>query len=294
MGHRKVLLRTWLFGILAIVAGFCAPARADGAPLSASAERELKPKDGFKECEQCPEMVVVPAGAFTMSSPAGEPKREAFEGSQHLVTIPRPFAVGRFAVTFDEWDACVADGGCDGYRPSDQGWGRGRLPVINVSWNDAKVYVAWLSRKTGNSYRLLSEAEREYITRAGTTTPFWWGSSISTQQANYNGNFVYDGGLKGEYRQRTVTVDSFAPNPWGLYQVHGNVFEWVEDCWNDSYQDAPTDGSAWTEGHCDRHVLRGGAWDSFPQFLRSADRRWDIVGRRFTIIGFRVARTLAS
>jgi formylglycine-generating enzyme required for sulfatase activity len=234
--------------------------------------------------------VVVLAGSFTMSSPQSEPKREPFEGSQHRVTIARPFAVGRFAVTFDEWDACVADGGCNGYEPNDEGWGRGRRPVINVSWNDAKTYVGWLSHKTGKSYRLLTEAEREYVTRAGTTTPFWWGSSISTQQANYNGNYVYNNGLKGEYRQRTIPVDSFAPNPWGLYQVHGNVMEWVEDCWNDGYQGAPTDGSAWTSGNCNRRVLRGGAWDSLPQFLRSADRRWDITVRRFIIIGFRVGR----
>jgi formylglycine-generating enzyme required for sulfatase activity len=293
MCHRSVFLRTLLFCILVVVGGVSAPPHADGAPLSASAEHALKPKDSFKECEQCPEMVVVPAGSFTMSSPQSEPKREPFEGSQHRVTISFPFAVGRFAVTFDEWDACVADGGCNGYKPNDHGWGRGRLPIINVSWNDAKAYVAWLSHKTGKSYRLLSEAEREYITRAGTMTPFWWGSSISTQQANYNGNYVYNNGLKGEYRQKTVPVDSFAPNPWGLYQVHGNVMEWAEDCWNDSYRGAPTDGSAWTSGNCDRHVLRGGAWDSLPQFLRSADRRWDITARRFTIIGFRVGRTLA-
>ena len=118
-------------------------------------------------------MVVVPAGSFIMSSPASEPKREAFEGQQHPVTIARPFTVGRFAVTFDEWDACVADGGCNGYKPNDEGWGRGRRPVVNVSWNDAKAYVEWLSHKTAKSYRLLSEAEREYIARAGTMTPFW-------------------------------------------------------------------------------------------------------------------------
>jgi formylglycine-generating enzyme required for sulfatase activity len=129
----------------------------------------------FKECENCPEMVVVPSGSFTMGSPASEEGRGNEEGPQHSVTLAKPFAVGRFAVTFDEWDACVADGGCNGHRPDDKGWGRGRQPVINVSWADAKAYVAWLSRKTGKPYRLLSEAEREYVTRAGTTTPFWWG-----------------------------------------------------------------------------------------------------------------------
>jgi formylglycine-generating enzyme required for sulfatase activity len=211
--------------------------------------------DVFKECATCPEMVVVPAGTLTMGSPESEPGRSTDEGPQHAVTFARPFAVGRFAVTFDEWDACATDGGCGGNRPSDQGWGRGRRPAINVSWNDAKAYVAWLSRKTGKTYRLPSEAEREYVTRAGTTTPFWWGSSISTSQANYNGNYTYGGGARGEYREKTLPVDTFQPNPWGLYQVHGNVSEWVEDCWNDS---APSDGSAWTSGDCSSRVVRGG------------------------------------
>jgi hypothetical protein len=157
------------------------------APLTAAQERALKPKDSFKECERCPEMVVVPAGSFTMGSPLDEKQRNSDESPQHRVTFDRPFAVGKFAVTFEEWDACVGGGGCNGYRPSDEGWGRGRQPAINVSWNDAKSYVAWLSRQTGTTYRLLSEAEREYVTRAGTATPFWWGSSISSQQANYDG-----------------------------------------------------------------------------------------------------------
>jgi formylglycine-generating enzyme required for sulfatase activity len=263
------------------------------SPLSPERERALKAKDSFKECEQCPEMVVVPAGAFSMGSPASEPERDSDEGPQHQVTISRPFAVGRFAITFDEWDACVADGGCNGYRSHDGGWGRGRRPVIHVNWNDAKAYVAWLSRKTGKSYRLLSEAEREYVTRAGTSTPFWWGSSISTGQANYEGNYVYNNGSKGEYRQRTMPVDSFQPNPWGLYQVHGNVWEWTEDCWNGSYSGAPADGTAWTGGDCSRRVLRGGSWDGDPQFLRSAFRsRKPPSDGRFSKFGFRFGRTL--
>jgi formylglycine-generating enzyme required for sulfatase activity len=137
-------------------------------------------------------------------------------------------------LTFDEWDACVADGGCNGYKPVDEGWGQGKHPVINVNWDDVKAYAAWLSRKTGKSYRLLSEAEREYVTRAGSTTPFWWGSSITPKQANYDGTAepYRGGGSKGEYRRRTVPVDSFEPNLWGFYNVHGNVWEWTEDCWN--------------------------------------------------------------
>src|SRR5438552_2988942 len=160
-------------------------ASTEAAPLSPMQEKALKPKDTFKECANCPEMVVVPAGSFTRGSPTSEPGHSADEGPQHTVTIARPFAVGRFAVTFDEWDACVAAGGCKGYKPADEGWGRGRRPVINVSWEDAKGYVAWLSQATGKTYRLLSETEREYVARAGTTPPFWLGATISTEQANY-------------------------------------------------------------------------------------------------------------
>jgi formylglycine-generating enzyme required for sulfatase activity len=195
------------------------------------------------------------------------------------VAFAQQLAVGRFALTFDEWDACAADGGCGGYKSSDQGWGRGRRPVINVSWDDAKAYVAWLSNKIGKTYRLLSEAEREYVTRAGTTTPFWWGSSISTSQANYNGDFTYGGGAKGEYRAKTLPVDTFQPNPWGLYQ-------------EDNYKGAPPDGSARTSGDCSRRVLRGGSWDSKAQNLRSALRHGGTTDGRDNDFGFRVGRTL--
>jgi len=235
-------------------------------------------------------MVVVPAGSFTMGSPESEEGRYDDEGPQHLVTIARPFAVGRFSVTFDEWDACVGDGGCGSYRPEDEGWSRGRRPVINVSRDDAKTYVSWLSKKTGKDYRLLSEAEREYVTRAGTTTPFWWGASISSNQANYNGSYIA-GGAKGRYR-KTKPVDSFEANPFGLYQVHGNVKEWTEDCYHDSYTGAPTDGSAWTSGKCGYRVLRGGSWFINPRYLRAAYRSSDFSGLRDRSIGFRVARTL--
>ncbi|MBZ0148885.1 MAG: SUMF1/EgtB/PvdO family nonheme iron enzyme [Pseudorhodoplanes sp.] len=261
--------------------------------LSSARERSLKAKDTFKECDRCPEMVVVPAGEFTMGSPSTETGRESGESPEHRVTIARPFAIGRFAVTFEEWDACVAGGGCDGYKPWDNGWGRARHPVINVSWNDAKNYIAWLSRITGKSYRLASEAEREYVTRAGTNTPFWWGKSISSRQANYNGTNVYDKGVKGEYRQKTVPVNSFEPNPWSLYQMHGNVWEWMEDCLNDTYKDAPSNGSAWTAGDCRRRVLRGGSWVSSPAHLRSASRYGVNADGRVSNVGFRVVRVLS-
>jgi formylglycine-generating enzyme required for sulfatase activity len=256
-------------------------------PLSPERERPLKPKDSFKECGKCPEMVAVPAGSFTMGSPAREPHRHDNEGPQHLVTLAKPFAVGRFAVTFDEWEACIAEGGCNSYRPGDESWGRGRRPVFNVSWDDSRAYVAWLSKKAGKIYRLLSEAEREYVTRAGTTTPFWWGSSISTSHANY----LYFGGYTYG-NVKTLPVDSFKPNPWGLYQVHGNVWEWTEDCYQDNYNGAPTDGSARTSGDCRYHVMRGGSRGNGSQDLRAAARGGSTGGNRNHDIGFRVGRTL--
>jgi formylglycine-generating enzyme required for sulfatase activity len=236
-------------------------------------------------CPVCPEMVVAPAGTFTMGSPPSEPDRSSGE-AQVPVTIARPFAVDKFAVTFDQWDACVADGACNGYRPSDMAWGGGNRPVITVSWDDAKAYAAWLSRKTGKTYRLLSEAEREYVTRAGTTTPFWWGSSITPRQANY-------GGTKGESRGRTVPVDSFEANPWGLFNVHGNVSEWTEDCWNDSNQGNPGNGSARTADDCKYRVVRGGSWFDDPQYLRAAYRYRATTDAQAYFIGFRLARTLS-
>jgi formylglycine-generating enzyme required for sulfatase activity len=253
--------------------------------------RPLRVKDVFKSCDACPEMVVVPPGSFTMGSPANEPSRSTAEGPQRVVTLAKPFAVSRFAVTFAEWDACVADRGCNGYRPADEGWDRGRRPVINVSWHDAKAYVTWLSRKTGRPYRLLSEAEREYVARAGTSTPFWFGATVSPQQANYDASRAYNGGPTGDNRERTVLVDSFAANPWGLYQVHGNVWEWVEDCWHADYTNAPSDGAA-VGGECTRRVLRGGSWVDAPGFLRSAFRKGDQAAARDQSIGFRVATPL--
>ena len=259
----------------------------------------VKPGSGqsFRDCSNCPEMVVVPEGSFTMGSPESEPERESrlrgTESPQHRVQILKPFAVGKFSVTFVEWDACVADDGCNGYKPADRGWGRADRPAINVSWNDAKTYVAWLNKKTGKDYRLLTESEREYVTRAGTTTPFWWGSSITPEQANYDGSYTYAGGRKGEYRQKTVPVKSFQPNPWGLYQVHGNVWEWVEDCWSDNYNGAPRDGSARTAEKCSVRVLRGGSWDINPRYLRAAYRdEGNLAGYRSRNTGLRVARTL--
>jgi formylglycine-generating enzyme required for sulfatase activity len=261
-------------------------------PLGAVEEQALKPRDSFTECAHCPEVVVIPAGNFLMGSPAGEQGRMSNEGPQSAVTFARPFAAGKYAVTFEEWDACVDAGGCNGYRPSDEGRPRGRHPVVNVSWEDAQAYAAWLSKSTGKTYRLLSEAEREYVTRAGTTTPFWWGASISTKQANYDGTVTYGDGEKGEYRQRSLPVDAFAANAFGLHQVHGNIQEWVADCWRSTYQNAASDGAASNAGDCGRRVLRGGSWYDGPQLLRAAARSAFYPAYRSNKIGFRVARSL--
>ena len=253
--------------------------------------KTLEPGTVFQDCPECPEIVVVPSGEFMMGSPDSEPDREDDEGPVHRVTIPASFAVGKYEVTFDEWDACVAAGGCS-HKPEDKGWGRGRRPVINVSWDDAQEYVRWLSKKTGKTYRLLSEAEWEYVARAGTTTPFHTGATISPSQANFNGNKTYNGSTKGEYRKRTIPVGSFGANQFGLHDVHGNVYEWVQDCWIDNYKGAPSDGRAWTAGDCSRRVLRGGSWDGIPWFLRSSGRFGGWAGGRADSSGFRVARTL--
>jgi cell division septation protein DedD len=163
---------------------------------------------------------------------------------------------------------------------------------MNVNWDDAKQYVRWLSRRTGRDYRLPSEAEWEYAARAGTTTAFHFGDRISPSQVNYNSNYSYNGGAKGRYRKRTVAVGSFPANAFGLHDVHGNIFEWVEDCWNGSYGGAPSDGNAWTTGDCSRRVLRGGSWLGKPRHLRAAQRFKITTGYSSSSVGFRVARTL--
>jgi len=250
-------------------------------------------------CSFCPELVVAPAGQFQMGSPNSEPSREPWlrgvESPQVSITVPSAFAVGRYSVTFDEWDACVNDGGCNGHRPSDNGWGRGNRPVINVSWQDAKAYIDWLSRKTGRAYRLPSEAEREYVTRAGTVTPFWFGVRVTINDANYDGTTIYDGGgERGIFRERTVPVNSFRPNPWGLFNVHGNVWEWAEDCWTTSLQGHAGQSTPRLQGDCSQRVRRGGAWFGIPTSIRSASRAFAGQNERKNETGFRVVRTIGN
>ena len=255
-------------------------------PLLSPREQALQPKDMFRECSKCPQMIVVPTGKFAMGSEASEPGRAVDESPRHTVTIGHLFAVAQFDVTFDEWDACVADGGCGGNNPSDQGWGRGRRPVINVSWDDAKAYVLWLSKLTGKTYRLLTEAEYEYTARAGTTTPYPWGNAVGTNNANCAGcGSQWDG-------KQTAPVGSFAPNAFGLYDMVGNVWQWAEDCYHPSFDGAPADGSAWTTGECKHHVVRGGSWNGTPDCIRTANRYNCTDVNPGGTRGFRVARTL--
>jgi formylglycine-generating enzyme required for sulfatase activity len=265
----------------------------------AVAQRRDEPNDAlghqFRDCPTCPEMIVVPGGEFLMGSPERERGRGKDEGPQHKVVFARPFAVGRYEVTFAQWDACVGESGCT-HKPGDEGWGRGRRPVINVSWPDAQQFVAWLTKKTGKPYRLLSEAEWEYAARAASKLaddppPFSTGATVNYKQANYDANFVYNGGRMGVYRQKTLDVGSLPKNAFGLYDMHGNVWEWVEDCYHDSYTGAPTDGSA-VGGTCTLRILRGGAWNYQPQYLRSAYRYATAPAVRMENAGFRVARSL--
>src|SRR5216684_966053 len=266
-------------------------------PLSRNEEFALRPMDQFKECELCPEMVVVPAGQFLMGANDGESGSTPDERPQHRINFAQPFSVGRFPVTLSEWDACVAAGGCSDH-PADQGWGRGRQPVIGIQWDDAQEYPAWLNRTTGRTYRLLSEAEREYVARARTTTAYWWGDLFEPTQANcaFGSRELSPANMGGVQkpiaRAQTLPVESFTPNPWGLYQVHGNVYDWVEDCWNDNYDGAPSDGSAWMSGNCSGHVLRGGAFSRKPQAARSAARVWFGSPNRLVYMSVRVARGL--
>ncbi len=255
--------------------------------LGADAERALKPGQSFKECaKDCPEMVVVPAGAFLMGSPPNEPGRFDNEGPQHRVTIARRFALGKFDVTFDEWDACVRFGGCPDV--SDGGWGRGRQPVINVSWEEAQDYVAWLSKMTAKTYRLVYELEWEYAARAGTTTAAYWGDAIGKNNAACIGC-----GSKWDDLQ-PAPVGSFKPNQFGLYDMAGNLWQWTQDCYHDNYDGAPTDGSAWaTPPACKYRVTRGGSWCDTPSLFRSAARTRITTVNRYDFLGFRVARTLS-
>jgi formylglycine-generating enzyme required for sulfatase activity len=257
-----------------------APQASSTAPATVAepGRGDFKTGDMFRDCSDCAELVVIPAGSFDMGSST------EYENPVHRVTIAKPFAIGRYEVTFNEWDKCVEDGGCK-YRPDDREWGRGDRPVINISWLDAKAFVTWLSQKTGKTYRLPTEAEWEYAARGGTTTPYWWGRDPGSRQANCRECNT------GE-SQRTSPVGSYKPNAFGLYDTAGNAAEWIEDCWNDNYRGSPSNGTAWTSGQCRLRVLRGGAFDSQAKYVRSMARfRYD-ADVRYVSNGLRVVREL--
>jgi formylglycine-generating enzyme required for sulfatase activity len=255
--------------------------------LTAAAERALKPGDSFRECSNdtfCPEMIVVPAGGFIMGSPDTEHGRFPNESPPHRVTIARPFAVSKFDVTFDDWDACVSVGGCPDIH--DSNYGRETKPLINASWTRAQNYVAWLSWMTGKPYHLLTEAEWEYVARAGSTAAYSWGDDVGTGHANCIGC-----GSKWD-KVETSPVGSFPPNAFGLYDMAGDVWQWVQECDHPNYNHAPADGSAWTGGDCNEHVARGGSWLAKPEHLRSAVRNAYPTDDQHSDLGFRVARVL--
>ncbi len=278
------------------------------------------------DCVDCPSMVILPSGGLTMGSnaqeqalanSAGQPAEHTnWESPQHYVRVPS-FAAGRYAVTKGEFAAFVrssgyrseAEQGNGCYMRAGKEWKTDAAynwrkvgfaqgddhPVVCVSWNDSQAYIQWINRISGKNYRLLSEAEREYAGRGGTQTAFWWGEGVTTSQANYHGDSSYNGSPKGLDRQATVPVNSFSANPFGLYNVHGNVWEWTQDCWHDTYIGAPTDGSAWTTGCTSpERVLRGGSWYNTSVQLRSAFRAKYIQDGRLFIIGIRIARDFSA
>jgi formylglycine-generating enzyme required for sulfatase activity len=260
--------------------------------LSVAQERALEPGNSFQECARvCPEMVIIPAGSFTMGDPGHVTNMEE---PQHRVTLAKPFAVSKYELTFADWDACVAGGGCNGYIPNDQPSGRGQQPVINVNWSDAQAYVAWFAQVTGKTYRLLSEAEYEYAARAGTTSVYYWGDDIK-----FNGttmaNCVGCGGSEWDYKK--APVGSFPANFFGLYDMVANILEWTEDCFHMGYNGAPTNGSPWlgdNGGDCINRVARGATFLQSPFQLQPAYRSKVFSDTRINTLGFRIARTLVA
>lgn len=246
-----------------------------GVMLAAeSALAAQAPGEVLRDCDVCPEMVVLPSGSFVTGAPDSEAGRWKHEEPQQQVTIDDAFAVGIYEVTFEEWNACVRARGRDGHEPDDRGWGRGRRPVINVSWNDAWRYADCLTERTGEEYRLLSEAEREYMARAGTQTERYWDESSGEQcryangydafgLANYPIPYTDPAGCR-DRQATTAPVGSYRPSGFGLYDVLGNVEEWVDACWNESYEGAPLDESPWYGGDCTRRMSRDGGWHDSP------------------------------
>jgi formylglycine-generating enzyme required for sulfatase activity len=280
--------------------------------LATSADAAERAAKTFKDCEMCPEMVVIPPGTFIMGSPETEKNRDKDEGV-HKVTIAYSFAVSKGPITWDQWEACARDAMCDGQavetalRLDSEGrpiqnyvdHGRGNHPVVGVSWWDAKVFIGWLNRKTGKEkYRLLSESEFEYAARAGTTTTYWWGNEPSHDYANYGKEVGQDlGGMaagRDVWENSTSPICSFPTNAFGLCDMHGNIYQWIEDCYETNIASLPTDGSAVKGGNCAVRGFRSNSFESNPKSLRSANRAFvyapNTRGRNY--LGFRVAKTI--
>lgn len=256
------------------------PPAGTASTVSRVVATDVAPGQTLRDCDKCPEMVLLPSGSFMMGSNELEEGRASNEGPLHRVTIGRPFAMGRYEVTFDEYDACVAEGGCD--PVIDSGWGRGRRPVINISYLHARRYVSWLSETTGQAYFIPSEAEWEYAARAGSDTPWNTGTAIITADANFLKTF-----------DKTVPTGSYPPNAFGLYDMHGNVWEWVQDCLDTGYLGVPNDGSAATSGDCvNKRIVRGGGHISSHDRVRSATRDGMLERGYNNTNGLRVARAL--
>ncbi len=266
-----------------------APLLEKPAPTTAKATPPEKPSsrprstgttDSIKDCEECPEMISLPPGTFTM----GDNKGDLSEMPAHQVTIKSAFAIGKYEVTIGEWNSCVTAGAC---KPtSDEVSNNGDKPVRDISWADATDYAKWLSKKTKQNYRLPTEAEWEYAARAGTTTTYWWGNSMQPGKANCKdcgGQTTSDSPAK---------VGSHDPNPFGIYDMNGNVWEWVDDCWHRNYDGAPSDGSSWDSGNCSVRVIRSGSWRNDKTYVHSASRFKYDAYIRYIQNGFRIAKTL--
>jgi len=258
-----------------------APEAARSAPSGSGGDGAAPRTPGgtVQDCSTCPLMVEVPAGTYLMGSDQGRPD----EKPRHEVRFASPFLIGAYEITVAEWDACLREGGC---RVSPEGAADSRLPASNLSWDDAQGYVAWLSKKTGHAYRLPSEAEWEYAASGGKTTAYWWGDQAGKGNAN-----CADCGSDWDGRS-PAPVGSFKPNPFGLFEVHGNLWEWAMDCSNPSYKGAPADGSAWLRGDCIGRVLRGGSWKIGSEYLQTTRRNHYDRDVRYYLHGFRVARSL--
>lgn len=300
-------LRIWS-GLLLLVCSTQAWPQAD--PLSVAA---LQPGNTLQECLNCPQMIVLPAGEFMMGSPENEAERRDNE-PLHAVTISRPFAMSATPITWNQWEACARDNWCDGESVDEalrlnfdgtpnadyQDYGRGTRPVVGVNWYDAQKFVGWLNWKTGrdDAYQLPSEAQWEYAARAGTASPFPWGDAVDFNFGNFGmpGHEIRGGYAEGRdvWVEETSPVASFQPNAWGLYDMHGNIFEWTQDCYEADYAHAPRDGSANTEGNCANRVFRSGTFASNPYMQRSARRGapYPNSARGRNYLGFRVAMIL--